>query len=524
MRSMNKFSLCSLICLLLLFLNCSSKPKSEMLSDYEFKILKICEGVIQLFKQQSGSIWPGYDLSEISFIVYIPGKWTLLFNTNIEIDPFASYPEDWPELGTAVLYHKGPYKGLVGQLAFNFEVGDFKTVAIGFPEEFIESVSQPELRIFGTIIHEAFHQYQFEHFGEIPWAREELYPIHFKRNSALAYLEMRLLMDALLQMKNDDKERCREYMEQFIAVRNDRWKHGDPFVAHYEQGMEINEGTARYVEMKSIDLMSRSGYESSLKKLTSPLKENSQTFSMPDLLIRDFHDRMKDNFIAPEDMLRNRIYPVGSAQGFLLDYFGIDWKGKAQQAGTEFTFMNIFKEALNIDERTLEQLLVKAKKTYGYDKILFSTGESIKRYLEGYQKELDRFESQSGYRIEIAFAYKSISRSRMSQAKKWIIGKGKRTLCSNYEVYTLRSDDLSFELHHSGLLEEDDWNAKKKKLIFYTPENLSIKLDDELLEAVKDSPQQFENVEMSGTSFKFISSKEGIISSTQNIMRINLIQ
>jgi len=42
-------------------------------------------------------------------------------------------------------------------------------------------------------------------------------------------------------------------LKEFIAVRNYRWKHADNYVRKYEQGQEINEGTARYVEMKAMD-------------------------------------------------------------------------------------------------------------------------------------------------------------------------------------------------------------------------------------------------------------------------------
>ncbi len=301
------------LCLLFLSANILGEDlEDDKLSDADYTVLKVCEGVIQLFKQMPDSVWPGYDLSKRPFIVYIPEKWALLLNYSKEADGFTSYPEDWPALGTNVLFHKGQYKDLAGQLAFYVSVDTMETVAVS-------SLGQSEVELFGYIIHEALHQYQYDAFGEIPWEREQKYPIQDRENTALAYLEMRLLMDALRMATADDRERCLEYMRQFVAVRNHRWKQSDPFVEKYEQGKEISEGTAEYVEMRSIELMTQLEYESSLSELTKSLSEHFSSISMPEFQLSDFQNRITENSVSPEDMPRNRIYPVASAQGFLLD-------------------------------------------------------------------------------------------------------------------------------------------------------------------------------------------------------------
>ena len=147
--------------------------EEELLTDDNLTVLKICEEVIHLFKHFPDSVWPGYDLSNLPFIVYVPERFVLLFNVDQEIEGFTSYPEKWPDLGTKVLYHPGQYKNLVGQLVFNFEIGDKKMVAVGFPQKFPESFEFLEAFLFGHIVHEAFHQFQYDTFGEIPWEREE---------------------------------------------------------------------------------------------------------------------------------------------------------------------------------------------------------------------------------------------------------------------------------------------------------------------------------------------------------------
>lgn len=522
MKSINKFMLVSVLSLLLLSSALVAEGlKKEKLSDYDYTLLKVCEGVIQLFKQFPDSVWPGYNLAERPFIVYMPGEWVLLFNCSEEIDGFSSYPEDWPDLGTDVLFHKGQYKDLVGQLGFGLSIDTVEVAAVPF-------VERSEVELFGFIVHENFHQYQqfCKHpaFGEIVWEREEKYPIQDRENTALAYLEMRLLMDALKMAKADNEEKCGEYVKQFVAVRNYRWKRNDPFVAKYEQGQEINEGTARYVEIKSIALMTQLKYKSSLKGLTSSLSEDFSSISMPEYLLMDFKERMTGNSVSPEDMPRNRIYPVGSAQGFLLDYFKIDWKGKAQQAGPKFTFSQLFRDHLEIDESQLGDLLKEAKNNYNYEDALVSTDELIQEYSDGYNEELKSFEAQPGYRIEIYLISSGVFRSRSSSAKKWIANKGTQELRNHYSIYTLKSNNILLQVHDTGVFEQNDWDAYRRKVVFFVPEITSISLDGNSLKPAAGTLYQFKNIEMLGKNFKFSYVKAGNIIITDDSVRINLIR
>lgn len=493
---------------------------SEELTESDLTVLKVCEGVIQLFKQYPDSVWPGYDLAQKPFIVYIPEKWALLFNYSKETNGFTSYPEDWPDLGTDVLFYEGQYKHLAGQLAFNLPIDTVEVAAIAFSGE-------SDVEFFGTVVHENFHQYQkygkHPAFGEIPWEREEKYPIEDSKNTALAYLEMRLLMEALNAAYADNKKETEEYVKQFVAVRNLRWKQGDPFLARYEQGKEINEGTAQYVEIKSISLMKQAKYKSSLSGLTRSLNDDFSSISMPALLLKDFQERITGNSISPEDMPRYRIYPVGSAQGFLLDYFNIDWKNKAQKAGPEFTFSQLLRDHLKVDESQWDVLLKKAKDNYSYEEILASTNSLIKEYKNGFSRELESFEAQAGQRIQISLNPNGVRRSRSSRAKKWLVHEGTRELRSHFNIYSLKNDDLLLQVQDTGLLEENDWDKRIKKVVFFDPEMTSISLDGKPIKPVEAKLYQFKNIEIRGKNFKFSYSKDGTITFVGDRVMINLI-
>jgi hypothetical protein len=491
--------------------NCLEKAT---LSDYDYVGLSICEAVLRLFQTMSSSIWPGYNLAERPFIVYIPDRWALLFNGTPDAEGFSPYPKAWPNLGVNVLYHRGQLKDLVGQLAFDFEAGGQKLVAVGFPEKLPEEfdLSHPNIYLFGYVVHEAFHQYQNEKFGDIPWEREEKYPILDPENTALAYLEMRLLMDALRAAYAGDQKVVGDRLGQFVAVRKKRWARGDHFVERYEQGQEIREGTARYVELKSVELLKNLKYKSSLRGRTNPLEADLRSVSMPDLLLEDFKGRITRDSVAPGDMLRNRIYPVGAALGFLADYLNIDWKATAQEAGTTFQFGELFADKLGLEEGRTKDYLERAESEYGLGRMLLSAEALIKEYRAGYEAELEAFEAQKGLRVEMGFVYKSLSRSRSSRAKKWVINQGSVSLNSHYDVYALKNDHLNLQLQGVGVLEKDDWSAKKKSVIFYVPRLTAVAVDQKPLDLGRGIHARFSSLKIQEDNFRFESSQPGELS------------
>jgi hypothetical protein len=488
----------------------------------DIRALKLCESVVQLFKQFPDSIWPGYDLSRRPFMFYTPDR-AFLFNYPKKIEGFTAYPKDWPDLGTDVQVYEGLYEDLSGQLGFGLSIDTVDFAAGPF-------VKKSNVELFAFIVHENFHEYQQygEHpaFGEIPWEREQKYPIEDDENTALAYLEMRLLMDALQAAADGDDGRCRDLTRQFLAVRDHRWKESNSFVARYELGQEINEGTAKYVELKSIDLFTRLKYKSSLSGLTTPLSEDFSSVSMPQYLLADFRNRITGNSVSPEDMPRNRIYPVGSAQGFLLDYFKIDWKAQAQKAGPDFTYAGLLREKLGVKDVELDGLVEKAKQAYNYDEVLAATDSLVGDYTRGFNDALSAFESQEGYRVEIDLSGRNLRRSRSSSVKKWLMDKGTKELCGHFDIYVLESamdTTLFFRLQNAGLLDENDWDAGTKKLVFFVPNITSMSLDGELVQIAETGQRRFESVEVAGPNLELKYCKEGTVTFADHRVIVSLI-
>ena len=481
--------------------------------------LATCEGIIQLFRQHPGALWSGYDLSATPFVYYMPGKWAVLLNHLGSAEGFERYPDTWPRIGTDALLHVGPYENLEGQIAFDVTVGDLEVAAVPFEEE------RTSIERVAFLLHENFHQYQYHHFGEIPWEREELYPTDDRENTALACVEMRLLMDALEAVKANDTARCTARVKEFVAVRDYRWQRGDPFVARLEQGQELEEGTAKYVETKGVDLFARLEYSSSFAGQGAALVEEFSAINTYDYLLAESRQRIAGNSISPEDMPRNRIYPVACAQAILLDYFGIDWKTKAQEAGPAFTFAGVFEDPLGVEKAEFAGLVRSAKEAYGYPAILAATDSLLREYENGYAAELNAFESQPGVRVEIEMSSQNLRRSRSSSARKWLVDRGATELRSHFDVYSLESAtdrSLLLQVRDAGVLEHNDWGARTKKIAFFVPELASVVADG--AELTKTSaPDGFESLEIVGEKLTFRCSDRGTIDKTDGRIVIKLL-
>ena len=512
----------SLILLVVLLFQSPGLLGQPDLSKEELTLLKIISGINYTFKIYANEIWPGYDLSKEPYITYLPDKWALYLNATDSVEGFETYPSDWPTLGTTAMIYKGTYKDLIGQFVFDFQIDSITSFAMGLPTNLVFSFDNPSYMLFSTTIHEGFHQYQRNHFGEIPWAREEQYPILDLENTSLAALEMLILKDALIEhyKKNDVKD----LLTQFVAVRYFRWRNSNSFIKKYEQGQEINEGTARYVEMKAVDCFLKLNNKQINKSLVTDLRKDFADISMPDLLIKDIETRMTGISVAPDDMLRNRIYPVGASLGFIMDGLKIDWKGKFQAAGTDVSFPQIIIEHFDLDTNCLKNYLDIAKIHYQYQEIYLQSGDLIRDYFSSYQEAKTEFERQEGINVKISLPSNGIMRFRSTKEKKWLVDNGRTILCLKYDLYSLKSvinKDLILELHNKALLDRSDWENKRKNVVFYVKNISELIINNTTIALTKDIDMDFDGIKLLGEEFKLEVINGGRIKFHDNIIEID---
>ena len=508
-----------------LFLSNANSLSQTILSSEELILHKVVTGIHFTFKYYANEIWPGYDLSREPYIAYMPNDYVFYLNGQHAPSGFEPYPSDWPDIDTRAYIHYGVYRNLVGQFVFNFEIDSTKTFAMGMPKDLLFSSENPPYMLLSSTIHEGFHQYQYSHFGEIPWAKEELYPILNIKNTALASLEMQILKKALNAMFQENEKEVETLAKEFVAVRDYRWKHSDSFVRKYEQGQEINEGTARYVEMKAMEYFLKLDTAKIPNQLFREIKRDMSGMTIQHLLIDDMNARLSGLAVAPEDMLRNRIYPVGAALGFLMDRLGIDWKMKFQSAGPKVSFPGLLGNYFNLDSTQLLNLLKKAKTDFHYPEIVSSAKDLVNEYLVEYKKALEKFNYQKGIRIEISLSNNGIQRFRSTKNKKWIVECGKKLLCLHYNLYSLKSfkgNNISLEIHDKAILDQNDWEKRKKKVVFYSNNPFDLILDNSPIESTQDMECSFNKIKLAGNDFRFEAEIRGNVSLKKNEIIINL--
>ncbi|NOX66228.1 MAG: hypothetical protein GXO85_10680 [Chlorobi bacterium] len=478
-------------------------------------LLKVVTGINFTFKYYANKIWPGYDLSNQQYIAYMPGNFVLFLNASHAPKDFKPYPSDWSDIGTSAYIYYGTYDNLIGQFAFDYKIDSITTFAMGIPKDLLFSFDNPTYMLFSSTIHEGFHQYQHDHFGEIPWSREELYPILDVENTALASLEMQILKEALKAMFKNNEKQMETLVKEFVAVREYRWAHASDFVRKYEQGQEINEGTARYVEMKAMSCFFKLDTIDVQNQLFGELKRDMSNMTIEDLLIGDMNERLSGLAVAPDDMLRNRIYPVGAALGFLADNLGINWKMKFQAAGTNISFPGLLKNYFKLNDSTqLLKLFENARKDFHYPKIISSAKQLILRYFTEYKKALKKFNHQKGIRVEINLSNNGLQRFRSTKDKKWIVENGNKLLCLHYNLYSLKSiknNDILLEIRDRAIYDQNNWEKRTKKVVFYTNSLSNVILDESLFKTEQDIKQNFQKIKLKGDNFNFEANTQGNI-------------
>jgi hypothetical protein len=248
------------------------------------------------------------------------------------------------------------------------------------------------------------------------------------------------------------------------------------------------------------------------------------SLSLPGRLKEDFQARFTGETVSPEDMPRNRLYPVGAALGYICDFLGLDWKPSAQAAGPEFAFHRLISKSLGTAETPAEELIGRAKRDYGYEKILNVTGKLIDDYREGYAREIESFNRQPLEKVEIEFSYRGISRSRNSLDKTWLVHDGSRSLCRHYRVYTLKNADLLLQVQDAGVYEENDWESKHKKIVFYIPSIESIALDKAAVKPGEALSRPFRTLQILGPYMKLTVSKPGTITRKERVTVIQIAE
>ncbi len=151
--------------------------------------------------------------------------------------------------------------------------------------------------------HEAFHVYERSR-AELGASRQENtalmteYPIFDTANERDVALEGRLLAAALRATSAAARNRT---AQQFLAVRESRQRRLDPELVGFEEGSELNEGRAEYVQVRTREAAGGAG-------------------ALADIVAR------LDTLTVPDRSVRLRAYALGAGESLLLDRLAPAWK------------------------------------------------------------------------------------------------------------------------------------------------------------------------------------------------------
>jgi hypothetical protein len=484
----------------------TTAPAAEItLAQPDSLALLATAAVMALFKSEGDAVWPGYDLAKRTVLVYLPDRWAVLLNAPHEVEGFTVYSKTWPPLGVPALVHQGPFEKLAGQLEFNLTIDGLKTVAIA-PTQGLRAGRRAAIGLgFTFITHEAFHQFQRDTFKSLANDQpEEEYPILDSENTALASLEMHTLMDAIRAIARADTARVREFAEEFLAVRRERWHRRPDDIPLFERPQELMEGSAQYVQVRCVGLMGDL-CGGSLAGKAPPECAVFAGVTAELYLLSDFEDRIGDGVIDPIDMARNRVYPVGAALGMLLDFFHVEWKQRISDAVTSPGLAELLDQGIHWDSAMGDTLLAEAKANYGYDGLRAICERRVQTYPVEYEMGVDSLMSAPGYHVSVEVPISGVSRSRACEGRRLVLEKPTRSFSKKCHVYTLKhvtKDDLFVEIHESAIAEENSTDDRARRVLFVAPDVETADLDGRSIDISARGDYSFSRLNLAGSSFQ----------------------
>ncbi|MFH1754732.1 MAG: hypothetical protein ABIA59_03415 [Candidatus Latescibacterota bacterium] len=235
-------------------------------------------------------------------------------------------------------------------------------------------------------VHELFHAFQrtFYDFtlGNLQYTPDANYAIYSE-------IEGRALKRAFREVSDDA---AREYLKDFAVARKLKYRSMATIEQNQEKEDDVNEGTARYSEYATLQLLSQ-GFRPAADEKALPYYFGFQNIDYY------FGKRMEmlDYYITATFQSKMKCYDYGCFQALLLDRFVPGWK---KSLGKDSPYMyDLISRYLALDKAEESRIAAGLEKRYNFAGITAHQGGAI----EERDRAFDTFDAQQGRVYIISF-------------------------------------------------------------------------------------------------------------------------
>lgn len=333
-------------------------------------------------------IWPGWDASDTPLLLYLPGRQELLINHPHPPEGFVPYrgAARFPR-GSMFVRNGTTFVQVDGQNT-SMDVAGVQTLVVADPlsnlrhnvdaliedprpaSEKIRSLEFEDLLRdpydqLTLVAHEAFHVFQHRVAPGRP-ANEMLllqYPVLGVENNVGFGLEAAALAAAI----QAPEASFRDAAVRWLAIRLDRRKQLPARAIQYEDGTEFNEGLAKYVEYRLLQVLEGrtpgAGIETA-QGFFGYADLSRQRQDLVHAMVRSLRgDQIINNDPFGTAPVRFRLYYSGMGIGLLLDRLSPTWKRDVIAADTSLTAL--VRDALHATPDQLRAGLLAARSDTG---------------------------------------------------------------------------------------------------------------------------------------------------------------
>lgn len=341
-------------------------------SSQELAAVKDLAQTLDFLQSEKGKeVWEGYNLSSSPLVISFENHHLYAFNLQ-------SNNPAWQTItvaGKAVKYSaEDPWGASKVQMHPSFDI-DGQTAFVYHFDLFQQGPSFLPLII---LVHECFHQYQFDHFFMDKTALEG-YKDHLNAdNLSLMQLEELLLVDFLKPGKTFNIEKLKD----FVAVNIVRQEMLQQASLLWERNQQRMEGLADYVSIK--------------------------TFAVSGIL-NQFNDRLHLLFTmqmsATDDnvsdrAIKRRHYGIGATLGYALDHLQIaDWKKQVEQQNKGLD--ELIQKAVNLSHTEVVERVKQIKEAYHFNDIKNKVTSTLHQYQNEIATDLKAYQEMEG--VEVIF-------------------------------------------------------------------------------------------------------------------------